>query len=246
VRVPRAFVEAELAEGAEIALDDRAAHHVVRVLRRRRGDALELFDGLGRRADAEIVEAHRRHGCRVRVRGVAERSVESPLRIELVQAMAKGEKMDWIVQKATELGVATIRPVVSDRSDVRPDGAERRLSRWRDIAIGACEQSGRNVLPRIEAPVALAELSVDARTRRVLSPTARRGLAESSLAGDAVCIAVGPEGGFADGELDSLASSGFEEVALGPRVLRTETAAVAAVALLQARFGDLAAPPAGG
>jgi 16S rRNA (uracil1498-N3)-methyltransferase len=242
VRVPRAFVGAELAEGAEIALDERAAHRLVRVLRKRRGDVVELFDGAGRVADAEIVEAHRRQGCRVRIRRVEARNVESPLTVELVQAMAKGEKMDWVVQKATELGVAAFRPVVTRRSEVRPDGARRRMARWREIAIAACEQSGRSVLPALHPPVALDALSPDARTRAVLSPTARAGLHELAIDDGALCIAVGPEGGFDASELDELAAAGFRAVAFGPRVLRTETAAVSALAVAQARFGDLLAP----
>lgn len=242
MRVPRAFVGAELAEGAEIALDERAAHRLVRVLRKRRGDVVELFDGAGRVADAEIVEAHRRQGCRVRIRRVEARNVESPLTVELVQAMAKGEKMDWVVQKATELGVAAFRPVVTRRSEVRPDGARRRMARWREIAIAACEQSGRSVLPALHPPVALDALSPDARTRAVLSPTARAGLHELAIDDGALCIAVGPEGGFDASELDGLAAAGFRAVAFGPRVLRTETAAVSALAVAQARFGDLLAP----
>jgi 16S rRNA (uracil1498-N3)-methyltransferase len=242
VRVPRAFVGAELAEGAEIALDERAAHRLVRVLRKRRGDVVELFDGAGRVADAEIVEAHRRQGCRVRIRRVEARNVESPLTVELVQAMAKGEKMDWVVQKATELGVAAFRPIVTRRSEVRPDGARRRMARWREIAIAACEQSGRSVLPALHPPVALDALSPDARTRAVLSPTARAGLHELAIDDGALCIAVGPEGGFDASELDELAAAGFRAVAFGPRVLRTETAAVSALAVAQARFGDLLAP----
>jgi 16S rRNA (uracil1498-N3)-methyltransferase len=242
VRVPRAFVGAELVEGAEIALDERAARRLVRVLRKRRGDVVELFDGAGRVADAEIVEAHRRQGCRVRIRRVEARSVESPLTVELVQAMAKGEKMDWVVQKATELGVAAFRPIVTRRSEVRPDGARRRMARWREIAIAACEQSGRSVLPALHPPVALDALAPDARTRAVLSPTARAGLDELAIDDGALCIAVGPEGGFDASELDGLAAAGFRAVAFGPRVLRTETAAVAALAVAQARFGDLLAP----
>lgn len=245
MRVPRALVETELVEGAEIALDERAARRLVRVLRKRRGDAVELFDGAGSIADAEIVEAHRRQGCRVRIRRVEARGVESPLAIELVQAMAKGEKMDWVVQKATELGVVAFRPVVTRRSDVRPDGARQRMARWREIAIAACEQSGRTVLPALHPPVALAALAPDARTRAVLSPTARAGLHELAVDGGALCIAVGPEGGFDASELDGLAAAGFRAVAFGPRVLRTETAAVAALAVAQARFGDLLAPASG-
>lgn len=237
MRVPRAFIDAVLVEGAEIELDERAAHHVVRVLRRRRGDALELFDGAGRRAGAEIVSAHRRHGCCVRIGPVEEREREPALSIELVQAMAKGEKMDWVVQKATELGVARIRPVITVRSEVRPGAAERRMERWREIAIAACEQSGRDALPRLDAPVELSELVPTSATRLLLSPAAGLGLAEAPV-DDSVCVAIGPEGGFDDSEVARLVGSGFEAVALGPRVLRTETAAVAAAAVLQSRFGD--------
>ncbi len=239
MRTPRVYADAALNAGEELSLDERAAHHVVRVLRRRRGDALHLFDGRGREANAEIVEAHRHHGCRVRIDGVRSRDVESPIAIELAQAMIKGDRMDWVVQKATELGVATIRPTISARSEVQPRAPEQRLARWREIAIHACEQCGRTRLPAIHAPVPLEALAPTATERIVLAPEGRPKPATRADGGRAVCIAVGPEGGLDASELDALAAAGFEAMAFGPRVLRAETAAIAVTAWLQARRGDL-------
>ncbi|MGK7294679.1 MAG: 16S rRNA (uracil(1498)-N(3))-methyltransferase [Candidatus Wenzhouxiangella sp. M2_3B_020] len=230
---------APLEPGTELALDERAAHHVVRVLRRRTGDRVVVFDGRGVEAEAEIVAAHRRHGCQVRVIEAAPVSRESPLRVELVQAMAKGEKPDWVVQKATELGVAAIRPVITARGDVRPDDDRRRLARWREIAVNACEQCGRTVLPEVHPVVELPDLEVDASERVMLVPGADIPLGEFELRDCRLAIAVGPEGGFDDADLELLARGDFAAVGLGPRVLRTETAGLAALAIVQTRFGDL-------
>lgn len=239
MRVPRVHLAVALEPGTELALDDRAAHHVVRVLRRRTGDRLVLFDGRGVEAEAEIVAAHRRHGCRVRVIEAGPVSRESPLRVELVQAVAKGEKLDWVVQKATELGVAAIRPVITARGDVRPDDDRRKLARWREIAVNACEQCGRTVLPEVHPVVELAGLDVEADDRVVLVPGADTMLAGFEPVDRGLAIALGPEGGFDEADLEILIRDRFTPVQLGPRVLRTETAGLAALAIVQARFGDL-------
>lgn len=240
MRTYRIFVDSKLHAGDELALSERAANHLVKVLRHRVGDRVTLFDGSGLEASAEIIAAHRLHGCRVRVIETAESSRESGLAIELVQGMSRGEKMDLVIQKAVELGVAAIRPVITQRSEVRPDAsAARRVARWHEIMIGACEQSGRTRLPEIHAPVALAELETGASTRLALDPEARSGLADFAPSGDGIAIAVGPEGGFGEEDLDLLRARGFKCVRFGPRVLRTETAGIAAVAALQVLYGDM-------
>ena len=239
MRTIRVFVDDALVADQTLTLDPRAAHHVVRVLRRRAGDRLVLFDGRGREAEAIIERAHRQHGCCVRVESVEKVDRESPLIVELVPSMAKGEKLDLVVQKATELGVSAIRPVLTERSEVRPAGDSRRLARWREIAVNACEQCGRAVLPTIHAPVALDELDCSAGQRIVLVPDATRGVDDLDVSTRAVAVAVGPEGGLDSSDLDTLAAKGFEPIRFGPRVLRTETAAIAIVAALQGRLGDL-------
>lgn len=246
MRVTRAHVDAPLAVGTRIALPDTAAAHLLRVLRLGVGDACVLFNGNGRDYDARIT-AIGKHTAEARI--VAARVVdhESPLRIVLLQGIARGEKMDWILQKATELGVAAFAPVSSERSEVKLDGerAARRLAHWRSVVISACGQSGRTRVPEVAAPASLAaaaaQLPADAR-RLTLDPDARLGIA--ALPADAVrscVIAIGPEGGWSTRDRATLADAGFAGLRLGPRILRTETAGLAAIAALQARFGDLGA-----
>lgn len=239
MRTIRVYVDASLSAGEERDLDERAAHHVVRVLRRRVGDRIVLFDGRGHEAPAEIVAAHRRQGCRVRIDSVARVDRESPLAIELVQAMARGDKLDLVVQKATELGAAAIRPVLTRRSEVRPAEASRRLERWREIAVNACEQCGRTVLPEIHPPAPLAEVDCRAGLRLAPVPGGERRLADLGPIESSVAVAIGPEGGLDEQDLAVLTARGFEPVTLGPRILRTETAAIAVTAALQCLYGDL-------
>ncbi|MEX0914587.1 MAG: 16S rRNA (uracil(1498)-N(3))-methyltransferase [Wenzhouxiangellaceae bacterium] len=243
MRIYRIFVESRLRAGDELELSERAANHLVRVLRHRVGDRVTLFDGTGVEAAAEITAAHRRHGCRVRVIEAAEVSHESKLAIELLPGLSRGEKMDWVIQKSVELGVSSIRPVITARSEVRPGpDTARRVARWHEIMIGACEQSGRTRLAEIHPPVPLEQLETQASTRLALDPEATTGLADCRPAGDSIAIAVGPEGGFCDQDLALLTDRGFRRVRFGPRVLRTETAGIAAVTALQVLYGDLGGP----
>lgn len=246
MRIPRFHLDAPLAPGSEIALPIQAATHAVRVLRLQPGDAVTLFNGDGSEYAARLVAADSRHvAALVEARQDAPR--ESPLAITLAQALARGEKMDWIVQKATELGVAAIVPVTTDRSEVRldPARAAARIDHWRAVAISACEQSGRMVIPRIGTPVTLDQWLAtlpppDDEVRLALHPDAV-GAALRMLrpVPGKVTLAVGPEGGFSGNDLAALRQASFGFIALGPRTLRTETAGVAAVAALQALYGDL-------
>jgi 16S rRNA (uracil1498-N3)-methyltransferase len=240
----RIHVAAALQPGAEVSLPAPAAAHVVRVLRLRAGDALTLFNGDGHDYPARLTSANGRDAV-VQIESRQAISTESPLRITLAQALARGEKMDWIVQKAAELGVAAIVPLLTERSEVKLDEARaaKRLEHWRAVAIAACEQSGRAVVPALHAaqPLAawLAALDADtSSTRLVLHPgegCAARALQPTSRA----TLAVGPEGGFGDSDLPALHAAGFANLSLGPRILRTETAGLAAIAALQAIYGDL-------
>lgn len=240
MRIYRIYADSELRAGAELALSDRAARHLVKVLRHRVGDRVTLFDGKGREAAAEIVTAHRRHGCSVRVIAAVEVSRESPLRIELLPGLSRGDKMDLVIQKAVELGVAAIQPIITEHSEVRPDrSAASRLARWREIAIAACEQSGRAHLPEVHGPIPIEEIAAVASTRLVLDPASATDLAECRPADNDISISLGPEGGFSEQDLALLGHKGFRSVILGPRILRTETAAIAAVAALQVLYGDL-------
>lgn len=250
MRLNRVHVDAHLAAGARIALPEPAAQHLLRVLRLREGDACVLFNGDGNDYPARVTVAGKRGG-EVEILGSEPVDNESPLRITLVQGIARGEKMDLVLQKATELGVDRIVPVNSERSEVKLDGErlERRVAHWRAVLASACEQCGRARLPRLDAPVALASvgglldpgglrLTLDPQGAHALPGLAPRLPADGS---GTVVVAVGPEGGWAPRDRDRLQAAGFEGLRLGPRVLRTETAGLAAIAALQALYGDLRA-----
>ncbi|MGH8190897.1 MAG: 16S rRNA (uracil(1498)-N(3))-methyltransferase [Rhodanobacteraceae bacterium] len=245
MRTIRLFVEMPLQPGCEVALPVPVATHATRVLRLKPGDAVTLFNGNGSEYAARLVGSPAR-GVRATVEAVEAPARESPLRVTLVQAIARGEKMDWIIQKATELGAARITPVFTGRSEVRLDPARagRRLEHWRSVAVCACEQCGRNVVPTIDAPATLdARLSDETAplpiARWTLHPEAGIRPRDLDPAPDALLLAVGPEGGFDAVDRATLAAHGFRDLALGPRILRTETAGVAALAALQTLYGDL-------
>ena len=234
----------DLATGTEIGLPEAAVAHAVRVLRLRVGARLALFNGDGKDYEAELIALGQRE-ARARIVSARVATNESPLRITLAQALARGEKMDLIVQKATELGVAEIVPLVTERSEVKLDAtrADKRLEHWNAVAISACEQSGRARVPQLHLPQTMEDwLNAwpdEGATRLALLPEG--GVDTRALGmpkGDTV-IAVGPEGGFGERDVAALRAAGFRGWRLGPRVLRTETAGPAALAALQALYGDL-------
>ena len=244
MRLTRVHVDAALAVGAKIALPEDAAAHLVRVLRLQPGDACVLFNGDGHDYDARITAAGKR-SVDAEIVGVRVVDNESPLRITLVQGVARGEKMDLILQKATELGIAAIVPVSSERSEVRLEGdrVDKRVAHWRSVVASACEQSGRACVPAVAAPLplqsALAQLPATTSGRFLLDPEASQSIATMMLPANAECVlAVGPEGGWSRRDREILREAGFAGLRLGPRILRTETAGLAAIAALQARFGD--------
>ncbi len=258
MRLTRVYVEAALIPGGLVELPPETASHLAKVLRARSGDELILFNGDGREFNGAIETVR---GSRVSASVGDGRQVdrESPLAITLVQCVPRGDRMDFIVQKATELGVARIVPVLSQRSVVRLDKAhaESKAIHWRAVAVSACEQCGRNRLPVIEAAQPLlnylGEPVRNAGTRLVFEPQSApphaAALDTNVGAADAIVaavgpnadaeIAIGPEGGFASDELEAFRVAGYSRVGLGPRVLRTETAAIAAVVWLQVRLGDM-------
>ena len=244
MRLTRSHVDLPLTSGARITLPEDSAAHLVRVLRLREGDACVLFNGDGHDYPARLVQAGKREAV-VELGDAAPADNESPLRITLLQGIARGEKMDLILQKATELGVAAIMPVNGERTEVKLDAerAGKRLAHWREVAVSACEQCGRARLPDIAPPRPL-EQAVQAldrdMLRLILDPEAIDRLATlAAPASMRIAIAIGPEGGWSPRDLATLESAGFTGLQLGPRVLRTETAGLAAIAALQARFGDL-------
>jgi 16S rRNA (uracil1498-N3)-methyltransferase len=242
-RVARFFADAPLRAGDRVVLPEDAAHHAVHVLRLRAGDEVALFDGRGGEYAGRIAEIER---LRVSVDLLEHRALEreSPLVLTLVQAVSSSDRMDFTVQKATELGMSVLQPVIAVRSVGRVGGerAEQKRAHWRRVTVAACEQCGRNRVPEVRPVLPLAEFCrapAGAGVRLLLAPEAPLGLREvaARIAG-AVAIAAGPEAGFTASEEALLAEAGFLPVRLGPRVLRTETAALAALAALNALAGD--------
>lgn len=242
-RVARFHTESPLRAGGVSLLPEDSAHHAVHVLRMRPGNEVVLFNGRGGEYIGRIAGIDR---LRVSVEVLAHHALEreSPLAVTLVQGVSSGEKMDFTVQKATELGVAVLQPVVAARSQGRISGerAEQKRFHWRRVAIAACEQCGRNRIPEVLPPLPLVEycrVPAAPGKRLLLSPGAQLALraAAAGLEG-AATLAAGPEGGFTAEEEAMLAAAGFIPVRLGPRVLRTETAAIAALAALNALAGD--------
>jgi len=232
-----------LPSGGTFELPPEAAHHAARVLRLREGNQVEMFDGLGNACRGTIVELR---GKCVAVGGIVTDSTdrESPLRMLLAQALSSSEKMDWVIQKATELGVAEIQPLDTERSVARlsTERADRRLAHWRQVAIAACEQCGRNLLPAIHAPLDIMAWLQQARTlsgtKLILLPQGATSLQEQEKPQGGVTLLVGAEGGFTDAESASALQCGFAPIRLGARVLRTETAALTGLAALQTLWGD--------
>jgi len=242
-RIPRLHVAQGLHPGASLDLPDKPAHHAARVLRLGAGDALTLFDGSGGEYEARVV-AIARSRVTVSVGAHHAHERESPLAVTLVQGLSGSEKMDFIIQKAVELGVSAIQPVLTGKSVVRL-AAERsgtKLSHWRRVVIAACEQCGRNRVPEVRGVLRLRDYCAMPEaipTRLLLSPRGEARMTDIAVAaGSAVALAAGPEAGFGSEDESLLINSGFVPVRLGPRVLRAETAPLAALAALNALRGD--------
>ena len=241
MRTPRVYVDVALAAGAELSLPPEVAAHVARVLRLGRGDSLILFNGDGSDYAGRLLLASR-HETRVLVEGAGEPERKPPLRLHLAIGISRGERMDFVIQKAVELGIATVQPLVTERSVVRLDAerAGRRVAHWRGVLVAACEQSGRRRLPALHAPLPLVEWLPRAEgSGLLLDPEADRSLADLPAPGSNLTLLVGPEGGLSPEERARALGAGFAGVRLGPRILRTETAPLAALAAIQVMWGDL-------
>jgi 16S rRNA (uracil1498-N3)-methyltransferase len=241
MRISRIHTPQDLEPGVSCVLDAKPAHYLVHVLRLRAGDSVVLFNGDGFDYAAEITVASRA-ACELRVNTRLPAAPESRCHITLVQAISRGDRMDTSLQKSTELGVFEIQPVVTHRVEVKLSGErlEKRMAHWRGVIVAACEQSGRAVVPRLHEP-----LDLDAwlarpgeRLRLALEAGGAQSLAGLTPVTHGVELLVGPEGGFEAGELLQMEQAGVRPVSLGPRVLRTETAGPAAIAVLQAICGD--------
>lgn len=238
---PRIYCDVRLGPGAQFSLPQDAANHVGRALRLRVGDTLVVFDGRGGEYEAVIQRIDR---DRVDVKTGAFHDVdrESPVLVGLVQGLPEADKMDWILQKSVELGVAWVQPVVCERSVVRLSGdrAARRESHWQRVVIAACEQCGRNRIPELRPTLAFRDWAAQPSqaSRWMLAPGAGEALASRAAPAGPVELLVGPEGGLSERELDIAATVGFSFLSLGPRVLRAETAPLAALSAMQALWGD--------
>jgi 16S rRNA (uracil1498-N3)-methyltransferase len=243
MRVRRIYVPEALHLGNKIRLGREASHHVAQVLRLREGDELKLFD---ERSGNYIGIIHlESKSVSVEITRFEEAHTESPLRVKLVQGISRAERMDYTIQKSVELGVAAVQPVFTERTTLRldPPRLARRRDHWQRVIINACEQCYRTELPELHAPRPLTEFLAHCRSAAhphlLLAPRSVHGLGAVPESTRAATILVGPEGGLSDSETRQALDAGFNPVHLGPRVLRTETAAVVALSILQSRCGDL-------
>jgi 16S rRNA (uracil1498-N3)-methyltransferase len=238
--MPRFYLDAPLRAGSSILLTEDSAHHAVHVLRVRTGDEVTLFNGRGGEFAARIASIERlKVLCDVLQHRAIER--ESPLHVVLVQGVSAGERMDFTVRKSVELGVAEIHPVLAHASVARPKGerAAARHQHWQKVAVSACEQCGRNRIPLVHPLVDAARFQGGQGTKILLSPAAELGFSRACKAsGEEFTIAAGPEAGFSAEEEAAFLNAGFVPARIGPRVLRTETAGLAALAALNALKGD--------
>jgi 16S rRNA (uracil1498-N3)-methyltransferase len=230
----------DLAVGTVFALDKDAAKYLIHVLRRDVGDQLVVFNGDGNNYLSSIVAAGSKP--QIKVETCTENLSESKLDLTLVQALAKGSKLDLVIQKATELGVRRIVPVVAERSimQIDADRQQKKLNHWRGVAVSASAQCGRSVIPDIETPARLADWFQRAGTAGLLlHPTGHQSISSVTVKDQTCTLFVGPEGGFSDRELAAARDVGIQFATCGPRILRTETAGFTATAILQSRYGDL-------
>ena len=225
-----------------VDLDKIPSHHLIRVLRAQKGCEVTLFNGDGYEYLAELLDGNPKH-CQLQIKQKIKLENESPLKITLLQGVSRGDRMDTCIQKSIELGVHSIIPVLCQRTGVnlKGDRAEKKLQHWQQIAISACEQSGRGFIPVIETACRFEQaIQSDGTGKFILDPYASHSLSSSPKPDQDIQILIGPEGGFTDEEVKLANDNGYTSISLGPRILRTETAGPACIAIAQSLWGDLA------
>lgn len=243
MRIPRIYMDKPLDSGDSIVLDERAFQHAIKVLRLREGNELILFNGTGREYEATLQQVNKKQAT-VKITKIEQKDIESPLSVHLALGISKGERMDFAIQKAVELGVTDITPLYTERCVVNLDTKReaKRLEHWQGVMISACEQSGRSRLAKIHKPIDIrrnfSELP-DSKLKLTLSPYADQSLKQITEPDGDVLILIGPEGGLSEQEVQMAIQYGFEPVRMGPRILRTETAALTALSTIQMLWGDL-------
>lgn len=250
MRTHRFYADIQLENGTTTLLPKEAAHHCAQVLRYQVDDQLTVFNGDGCDYLASIVSIEKKR-CEIKIEQRIKLSNESPLKIHLIQGIAKGDKMDLIIQKSVELGVTEITPVFTERCNVKLDPKRliKKLDHWKKIAISACEQSGRAIIPTINSAIQIEQLQIEEKPIEnqpalelmtfYLHPTSEKSFSDYPIENKRVALLVGPEGGFSDRDLQQAHKKNICGVSMGPRILRTETAGLSAIAILQSQFGDL-------
>ncbi|GGE56016.1 ribosomal RNA small subunit methyltransferase E [Halopseudomonas oceani] len=240
MRVSRFYLDRPLAAG-EVFLDGDVAHYIGRVLRLAPGAPVQIFNGTGQEWPGEVSAVSKRE-VTITLQQPVPGTPESPLHTHLGQALSRGERMDWAIQKAVELGVSEITPLFTERCEVKLQGerADKRQAHWQQIAVSACEQCGRSTVPVIHPPMALQDWlsGLQAEVKLVLHHRTEQDLT-SLLAPRSAALLIGPEGGLSAGEIVQAEQAGFHAARFGPRVLRTETAPVVALTMLQHLWGDV-------
>jgi 16S rRNA (uracil1498-N3)-methyltransferase len=242
MRTVRIYQPGDYQPGQFLELSPQASQHVGLVLRMQRGEKIILFSGDNREFEATIDWVKKKQ-VRVWVESVQDKNRESPLIIHLAQAISKGERMEWVVQKSVELGVASITPIITERCVVKLDQERlaKKLHQWQAIVIAACEQSGRTIIPKVHEPLALDSYikEVSAKLKLILHPEGKKKYRDYLIDASPIALLIGPEGGLSEAEVHHAGQYGFQPLSLGPRILRTETAALSALSVLQALAGDL-------
>lgn len=242
MRVSRFYTSVHLSTDCEIKLENDVSHYIARVLRLKAGDPIILFNGNGCDYPSEILEVNKQHVIAL-VNSQLSLHNESPLNIHLAQGVSKGDRMDFALQKSVELGVSEITPVITERCVVKlsKERWQKKHEQWQKIVISACEQSNRNVIPKLNPPVELStwQRETSDATKVVLSPKSSKYLSHIAKPTKGIRLLIGPEGGLSDQEIYTCEQTGFFAANLGPRILRTETAALTTIAILQSLFGDL-------